>query len=165
MAKLKITWTNCNTSIDDDYVFCPKCHSTTVNYGKPVDYKTKLTQLVSIFILILIVSFGVYFISNNLINSSFKSTDGLSNQEPSNSSSSCGPGDASCESNVRNHINGINGVELNFISYIQNNDGSPSGKFRVGVLKQDERGINQFSATITTDCNCKVIDAGGIVSH
>lgn len=65
MAKLKITCTNCNSSIDDDYVFCPKCHSTTVNYGKPVDYKTKLTQLVSIFILILIVSFGVYFISNN----------------------------------------------------------------------------------------------------
>lgn len=77
----------------------------------------------------------------------------------------CGPGDASCETNVRNHINGINGVELNFISYIQNNDGSPSGKFRVGVLKQDERGINQFSATITTDCNCNVIDAGGIASH
>ena len=43
--------------------------------------------------------------------------------------------------------------------------GSSSGKFRVGILKQDERGINQYSATITTDCNCKVIDAGGITSH
>ena len=102
-------------------------------------------------------SIGSFFNSEPL--SEFRS--GLSNDK----SSSCGPGDASCESNVRNHINGINGVELNFISYIQNNDGSASGKFRIGVLKQDEKGINQFSATITTDCNCNVIDAGGIVSH
>jgi hypothetical protein len=96
---------------------------------------------------------------------SILSITSILNDSSKNISSECGPGDASCESNVRNHINGISGVELNSISYIQNNNGSPSGKFRVGVLKQDERGINQFSATITVDCNCKVIDAGGIVSH
>jgi hypothetical protein len=87
------------------------------------------------------------------------------NDSSKNASLECGPGDASCESNVRNHINQIKGLELNFISYIENKNGSPSGKFRVGVLKQDERGINQFSVTISTDCNCKVIDAGGIASH
>jgi hypothetical protein len=81
------------------------------------------------------------------------------------SNNSCGPGDASCEQRVTNHINGINGVEVNFISYIQNNDGSPSGKFSVGFLKQDERGINQYSATIATDCHCNVIDASGISSQ
>lgn len=87
------------------------------------------------------------------------------NDSSKNVSSECGLGDSSCESMVRNHINGISGIELNSISYIQNNDGSPSGKFRVGLLKQDERGISQFSVTIKADCNCKVIDAGGIISH
>ncbi len=56
--------------------------------------------------------------------SSLKSTVGSSSNSTSNSSSSCGPGDALCGSNVRNQINRINGVEVNFISYIQNNAGS-----------------------------------------
>ena len=110
---------------------------------------------------VVILFLSLPFLGVNKIFKNINSNQKNVSQEVSN----CGPGDASCQSNVESHINGIDGVEVNFISYIQNNDGTPSGKFRVGILKQDERGINQFSATISTDCNCNVIDAGGIMSH
>lgn len=113
----------------------------------------------NLYVLIIIVILPFWGLGN------FLGFEGSAKLNETSNTQTCGPGDSSCESNVRNHINGISGVELNSISYIQNNDGSPSGKFIVGVLKQDERGINQFSATISTDCNCKVIDAGGIVSR
>lgn len=188
----EIYCSNCASLITLEARFCPSCGFNQVNFPftsnttlkstnegsilnkvEPVpennidlknnivvveDMSTKLSKS----LLFIISGFAVWYIMSTIS----RSTSNTSKMtDTSNYSSSCGLGDALCESRVKNHINGISGVEVNFISYIQNNDGSPSGKFRVGFLKQDERGINQFSATITTDCNCNVIDAGGIVSH
>ena len=73
-------------------------------------------------------------------------------EEKASTESLCdGPGDATCKVAVQNHINSIDGMEVNYIQHISD------GKFVVNVLVLDDTRAGDASRTVTTDCNCNVV--------
>jgi hypothetical protein len=137
---------HCNTTIDNNYVFCPKCHQKTENYGKPIDYSKKLAQILIIYLFIFILGLLGYLMSKNL-DIQTGTTKNIANGQKNNSEPCIGVGSELCIDKVRLNFENTNKTILGE-EYLGN------GQFGFTFIDGNHPGA--FTAKINTDCNCAI---------
>ncbi len=142
----KIECKSCHSQIDNNYVFCPICNNPTENYGKPIDFKKKISQILIIYLFILIIGFCGYLMINNL-NLRIDTTENIAKRQQSNSQQCVGVGTESCIDKVKLYFENTNKTILGE-EYLGN------GQFGFTFLDQNHSGA--FTANINTDCNCTI---------
>jgi hypothetical protein len=142
----KFECAHCNNLIDNNYVFCPKCHQKTENYGKPIKYKKKIFQILIIYLIIFVLGLCGYLMINNL-DIKFGTTKNLAKNQEHNSEQCIGVGSEICIDKVRLNFENTNKTILGE-EYLGN------GQFGFTFIDPNHPGA--FTAKINTDCNCAI---------
>ncbi len=146
LEKKTIECNQCQSMIDSTYVFCPKCQHPTENYGKPIDYKKKFSQLLIIYGGMFIVVSSFYYMSSNLGLKIYK-IEKVKNEQQNATYQCAGFGTESCIDKVRLNFENTNKTILGE-EYLGN------GQFGFTFIDRNHPGA--FTAKINTDCNCTI---------
>lgn len=142
----KIECKHCHNLMDSTNVFCPKCHQITENYGKPINYKKKIAQILIIYLIIFTLGICGYIIINNL-DIKIGTTKNLAKNQQNNSEQCIGVGSEICIDKVRLNFENTNKTILGE-EYLGN------GEFGFTFIDRNHPGA--FTAKINTDCNCSI---------